>query len=376
MADDLSHCGICRMYDTAAGGVCWGYGNITVDPLYVCDSFEPSAMLRQLDGFAPMSGGVSGEGGLQMVPEVAAKPKSKKRKRSAPAADDPPEHVQGEPDDEDPAKQFKPDPERHARTLDADPAAEPTAKWFERLLSQDKLREAFDGCRDHIQAAVGPQALQTARLMAHVTRENGDLARFDAPPDLADALTAHYEDMYQLGRATVADELARQRRALGMQLDDPGDLAAGGAAGERLKRARQRGEHSARNIVNKVREGLGRAQITGLLKPSDLQTAAEQAAASALRMEALANTAAMVNDGRYDQAASDSQVVGAFYTSVMDDRSCDPCITADNGVLLSPQEAVALGPPNPYCAGQDRCRCALVWVLSPDPAALQAALGD
>jgi hypothetical protein len=53
----------------------------------------------------------------------------------------------------------------------------------------------------------------------------------------------------------------------------------------------------------------------------------------------------------------------------MDERSCDPCVASDDGKLLSPDEAITLGPPNPNCLGGDYCRCMLVWVLSSDPAA-------
>jgi hypothetical protein len=53
-------------------------------------------------------------------------------------------------------------------------------------------------------------------------------------------------------------------------------------------------------------------------------------------------------------------------------HNCEPCITADSGTMLSPQDAVLLGPPNPDCQGGDFCRCTLVWVLSDDPAAFAA----
>ena len=190
------------------------------------------------------------------------------------------------------------------------------------------------------------------------------------PADLTDALTKHYSDLYRLGRQTVAVELQKQRVALKKTLAAPDDTAA--ALGARAARARARGEHSARNILTQTQQVLGRAQITGLQDPATLQKTAEAAATAQLRVEALANTTAMINDGRYDEASSQSDVVGGYYTSCMDERSCDPCVTADDGTLLSPDDAVALGPPNPDCEGGDKCRCTIVWVLSDDPAALSA----
>ncbi len=347
----------------------------------------PVVQRRLLDGFAPMSRGVAGPGGLQMVPDVpgsgrAAKRPPNLRKTSSsfnchscawrPGADGRCQKYHWPVDRDQVCDTWK----QRARQLDA-AAVEPTAKWWERLLSQDRLREAMDGCRDHIEASCGPAARLAAQRIAEQARNGQPLGQLDAPQDLVDTLTHHYQQLYQLGRDTVNVELARQRRALGPKaLDDPTIVAAAAATGSRLERARHRGEHSARQIVNAVTQRLGRAQISGLLQPGELQTAAENAAAGQLRVEALANTAASINDGRADSAVTASDIAGAYYTSVMDERSCDECVKADDGKLLSPDEAVALGPPNPLCAGQDRCRCALVWVLSSDPAALATVIGE
>lgn len=46
---EIPHCENCHMYDTAAGGVCWGYGNANVDPLYVCDSWSLDPDWQQQD---------------------------------------------------------------------------------------------------------------------------------------------------------------------------------------------------------------------------------------------------------------------------------------------------------------------------------------
>ena len=311
-----------------------------------------------LDGeaFAPMSTGTTSGDGLQMTPEVLGGDRTTKICRCpAPTFEDGKCVVCGG---------------QRPKHLDA--AAEPTAKWFERLLSQHQLRQAFDGCRDHIQAAVGPAVENVARQMANQTREGVPVKAAEPPAELVDALTRHYADMYQLGYQTVQDELARQRVALRKTLDTP-DTTTTGAVASRLARARQRGEHSARNIVARIQERLGRDQITMLKDAPALQKGAVDAATRQLRVEALANTAGAVNEGRNDAGTTAPDVVGAYYTSVMDERSCDPCVAADTGQMLTPEAAVALGPPNPDCKGADYCRCALIWVLSNDPSALAAA---
>jgi 8-oxo-dGTP pyrophosphatase MutT (NUDIX family) len=253
------------------------------------------------------------------------------------------------------------------RKLDA--TAEPQAKWFESLLSKDQLQTAFDGCRDHIEAACASAVNLFASKIAHQVANGTPVNAMTAPPELADALTQHYADLYALGHQTVQLELGKQRAALGKQLDAPATADAG-LTGSRLARARARGEHSAQNIVNRVTEQLGRDQITGLKDAGTLNTLARQSATAQLRKEALANVTATVNDGRNDAATGSPDVVGGYYTSCMDATSCDPCIEDDTGELLAPSDAVALGPPNPDCLGGDFCRCTIIWVLSDDPAAL------
>ena len=213
-------------------------------------------------GFAPMSGGVASETGLQMVPEVA-------KCSCGGSYDDGKCDVCG-------GKQ--PD----TKKLDAPVTDEPTAKWFEKLLSQDQLRAAFDGARDHIQAACEPQTILAASKLAHQAANGTSMSQpVDPPPELVDALTKHYTDMYQLGAETVAQEVAKQRGALKKTLDNPGQADAAATIGSRLARARQRGEHSARNIVSKIQERLGRDQITGLKDPQTLQDGARKAAVAA-----------------------------------------------------------------------------------------------
>lgn len=376
----------------------------------------PLTGTKQLDGegFAPMSGGVSGDGGLQMVPDVAAKvckceaPQMKDgtcqtcggnapaKQLDAPqplAVGDRVRRVVGDLSligPEGSVTSLQVDPADGAIVHDVawdigidsqdlrasglrklDTAAEPTAPWFERLLSKDQLRAAFDGCRDHIEAACGPTVQTVAQKIAHQIANGVPVSSLEPPQALIDALTNHYGTLYELGQQTVGLELAKQRNVLGKQLDDPVGTDAGLGAGK-LARVRARGEHSARNIVNRVTEQLGRDQITGLKDTTALDANARQAATAQLRKEALSNVTATVNEGRNDKATASPDVVGAFYTSCLDENSCEPCVSADTGTMLAPQDAVLLGPPNPSCDGGDFCRCTLVWVLSDDPAALAA----
>lgn len=350
--DPDERCATCKMFWQ---GECGGYWNQPVEPGWVCDSWVQSESPVALDAAAaaePLSGGTVGGDGLQMVDEVGGDQKPKRRRRK-----------KGDDDTEPP----KSDDTKPPVELDT---PEPTATWWEKLLSQDRLKDALDGARQHVEQAAGPATLEAARQLAYQASE-GRTPEGEPPAELVDALTRHYEDMYRLGQQTVADELARQRAALGKQLD-AGDTTAGAAAGgSRLGKARERGEHSAQNIMNKVKEIVGRSAITGLKTEPATTKAAEQAAVGQLHLEALNNVAAQINDGRAAAATAAPDVVGAYYTAVLDPNTCGECEKADDGTLLSPDAALALGPPNPDCDGGDRCRCMLVWVLSNDPAAVQ-----
>lgn len=246
----------------------------------------------------------------------------------------------------------------HTHTLDT-----PSAKWWESLLSQKKLKTAFDGARQSVETA----GLDATRPIAH-SIARGAAVNPDDVVSLTNALNGEYERLYTLGHQTVRMELAKQRK----ELMTPSDVAS--AVGARFTRARQRAETSAGNIVHDIRRRLGQQQVTGLKGPQ-LSAAALEAARASLHLEALDNAGAMVNDGRYDAAQADPDVVGAYYTAVLDGTTCDECAADDSGIMLSADEASLLGPPNPMCEGGDRCRCVLVWVLSSDPTAVQSITG-
>jgi hypothetical protein len=251
----------------------------------------------------------------------------------------------------------KPQPKQ---TLDA----EPTVKWWEQLLSQDKLNEAFDGARQHVENAAKPAALLAARQLA-VQAVNGSELQSAPPEDLVNALATHLADMHRLGMNTVHAEIAKQRQA--MQLDaipypTPGD-------GNALQRA----QRAARTILEQVIRRLEQWLLNHRADGPQMQQVAEMAAIGALHEIALDYTAAQINDGRAQGAQAEDGVVGGYYTAVLDKNTCSECASQDTGTLMTLSQAIE-ATPNPYCAGGDRCRCTVVYVMADDPAAVAAAL--
>lgn len=254
----------------------------------------------------------------------------------------------------------KPPPSNTGKQLDA-----PSPKWYETLLSQGKLKEALDGARGAVEQTALPAASALAEQIA-AGRQH------PISPDtsgLVSAIQREYERLYGIGHETVRDEIAKQAPKT---LMSPSDLVT--AAGARLGRAKARAEQSAANIAHEITKRVAQASITGLKDAPQLSATALQAAQRQLHQEALDNASAMVNDGRFDAAVMNG-AVGAYYTSVMDEATCDECEASDTGDLVSLDQAQLLGPPNPQCAGGDRCRCMLVYVTSDDPTASGDVMG-
>lgn len=281
-----------------------------------------------------------------------------------------PEAKPGEPQPGQPKPAAKP-PTRAKPANPKPPAgkqlAQPTPRWFDQLLSQGELKAAMDGARLSIETHAKQPVVDLAHQLAAGTGASTEATL--AHSGLADAITREYERLYQIGHQTVINELAKQQK----QLMSPGDLIAGAAS--RLGRARQRGEHSARTIANTVANRLHQAQITGLKDAPGLRDLAEQTAIGQLHVEAMTNAQSSINDGRWDAAAQNPAIVGAYYTSVLDENTCDECEASDTGEMISLDAASDLGPPNPECAGGDRCRCMLVFVTSDDPSAVADVIG-
>jgi hypothetical protein len=271
--------------------------------------------------------------------------------QSPPTQGKPQPGAPGSQPQQQPASQGNAKPQTPGKQLDT-----PTVKWWEQLLSQDKLKQALDGARQSVETAAGSKAQGVALQIA--AGQDPDVQ------GLSDALTDEYTRLYKLGVGTVQDELAKQRPA---QLMSPVDVIAG--LGARIKRARQRGDHSADSVAQAVSTKLRQADIAGLKDGHDRTALAVQTAVQQLHSEALQNASASINDGRWDVGSTAPDVVGCIYTSVLDGNTCDECESADTGDVLTLDQASDLGPPNPDCAGGDRCRCQLVYITSNDPAA-------
>jgi hypothetical protein len=267
-------------------------------------------------------------------------------------------------------------PEGEKRKPDAPPARETKAgktldvgdgKWWESMLSQGKLVEALDGARDEMQRAATPAAVRLSRSMAQRGKAGRKLT-LEPPQELVDALQSELTRLYKVGEETVGEELAKQRLALGAQLASPG---AAGPAASLLARARKRARIAAQNVAAQVARAVERQVAAGVTDAAVLQRGAEEAATGALRAEAVANAATSINDGRRAAAMEAGDVTGGIYTAVLDNSTCDECELADDGIVREPDDP-ALEVPNPNCAGGERCRCMVVWVLSDDPAAIGA----
>lgn len=242
---------------------------------------------------------------------------------------------------------------------------EPTAAWWERLLSQDRLGEAYAQVRERVTAHTLPYALTVARQLAAQAAE-GQAPSVDTT-GLEGAFRAHYEDLYQLGRGTVQLELRKQRRALKT-------LAGTKPVFSRKARAAERARQSAEQVVAAVNAALARQQVNGVAGPV-LQKVAEVAGERETAAQAMENAPSAIADGRTDAALSDPQVVGGIYTAVLDGNTCEQCEGEDNGQVLSVEDAES-AVPNVNCEGGSRCRCAIVWLLSEDPVALGLVGGE
>jgi hypothetical protein len=278
-----------------------------------------------------------------------------------------------------PAREAKNGPPKGKQLLDTADGDPPTAPWYERLLSQGRLKDALDTCREQMQDAATPAARHAAQgIVASVVM--GTKPDLTPPEALVSALQSELERLYGVGYGTVQEEIAKQHRVLGtkpthMLADEPIPPGRGplGAAGARLARARERAKLAAQNIINEVAARVNRAAINAISGAGKLSDIANEAADGQLRVEALTNASASINEGRGDAAiANMPDVVGGIYTSVLDEKTCDPCAATDSGEVQSPDELEVLGPPNPNCDGGDRCRCMIVWVLTEDPRAQEA----
>lgn len=246
--------------------------------------------------------------------------------------------------------------------------------WYEKMLSAGKIVPALDEARSRFEQAGKPAAFALAQTVAQRVATSRPIPPDLSTADIEAALRSEMERLHQIGHQTVVDELAMQHRQLGTS---PSTQLAGGVlastAGAGLRNARKRAQLAARNILNEIEKAIQRLGVTGVTGGAALQQAGEAAATKALNLEGKLNAAGGINAGRADAAKANSgDIAGGIYTSVLDERTCDQCQIADDGIVRALDDPVLLSiePPNPLCAGGDFCRCMIVYVLADDPAAL------
>lgn len=236
------------------------------------------------------------------------------------------------------------------------------ANWWEKHISSGDLVGALDTARESMQRAATPAATKLAREQAARGKAGRTLST-TPPKELTSALHGEFSRLHGIGRETVKKELGKQRDALGLTpTQGPTELAQADGM------AKRRAKVGAQNVSQAIARAVERAVISGKTDALVVQRAAEQAAQQTLRLEAVANTPEVLNEGRR-AAATEEGAVGGIYTSVLDTTTCDNCQIADDGVVREVDDP-ALETPNPLCDGGERCRCMVVWTMSDDPAAI------
>lgn len=228
-------------------------------------------------------------------------------------------------------------------------------KAHEQHMSLDQIEAAIDGARDRFAQAAGPTVLALAQHAAGQALA-GKAVKLDAGT-LQQTLSDELAGLYALGRQSVADELARQ---------GAGEQTYGFAASDLPGRVGKAARLAAQAIATRVAQAVGRLALNGRATPAGMQVAAETEGQAALRAEALAHAAGALNDGRAAEAdARSNEIAGTYYTSILDGNRCAACARADDDVLRPLDDPVRLArrPPNPDCAGGDRCRCMEAYVL-------------
>jgi hypothetical protein len=244
-------------------------------------------------------------------------------------------------------------PSKTADTQDVDRAtfgrqARDLRHW-EQHMSLDRIEAAIDGARAQFETAGATAARAAVRTVLTAVDKGKDPPARDA--ELETAIGGVIDDLYALGRSTVAEELARQAS---------GKTPASFARGKRPEPAlTRRAKLAARNVLAAIIKTVLGRHLAGDT-PGQLQAAGEQTAAASLRAEAQLHAAAALNEGRSDQADDlASEIRGSRYTSILDGARCDTCAGADDDVLRPLSDPVRLErkPPNRDCYGGDRCRC-------------------
>lgn len=219
-------------------------------------------------------------------------------------------------------------------------------------MSLDRIEQSIEDAQARFEQAAGDATRALAVGMARGIKSANS-------SELEQAVASVLQGLFATGRATVVEELQRQR------MGDLGYLLAAGDGPSDIPPGEQRTlRDRARAIVEAVRASIV-ATVAGvrLQRGADaamVQQGAEAAAMAALRGQAQVHASSALNAGRTVQAdAQSDEILGSRYTSILDGRRCPSCAAADDDVLRPLDDPVRLAhiPPNPGCQGGGRCRC-------------------
>jgi hypothetical protein len=130
---------------------------------------------------------------------------------------------------------------------------------------------------------------------------------------------------------------------------------------------RELAQHATKTIADRMDAARSAAVINhGEEAEAELQHAAELEGFRALRATALGHGSSAYQQGRHDfllDAANDESNLGFLYVALLDNRTCEPCESSDDGVPRRIDDPVRLDnrPPNRHClsnlSGNNYCRC-------------------
>lgn len=250
----------------------------------------------------------------------------------------------------------------------------PLRPW-EQAAHLHVLDWAHSTARIRLQAAGATQVKAGARAVAKTPAGHLTL------PALEAAMVHELSGLYALGHMTVRSELDHQHTGMAMPvglsaLTDPASrLLAVTAPPADPQNLRARARLIAESTAHHISQAIHRAHLQGITQRRQLRQIGVDAGHGALGQAASHHAGGVINAGRHAAATAPPgrEILGARYTSVLDRNSCAACIAADDGVLRALDDPGLIHPPNPACAGGDRCRCILVYQLAAEGQPLAAA---
>jgi hypothetical protein len=204
---------------------------------------------------------------------------------------------------EKPAPGEKPKPgakpaEKPPTKLDAEPKtlarSDRPLKAWEQTMSLDRIEATIDDAQARLEASAGEQTRALAVAMARGQKAS--------TTDLEAAIEATLEGLFVTGRATVVEELQRQKLGdLGWMLDAGGPDEIPPAERKTL---RDRAKAIAATIRAQVVAAVASIQIQRGATDASVQASAEAAAMAALRGQAQVHASSVLNAGRTVQATT------------------------------------------------------------------------